>query len=110
MLNGSRIRICLHVTCLTVNEQPGKSADCKRGRSKYIFALKFLQNNVDVLNGQFNDCRVHGSEVLCHWQHSSVAWPADPSSNPLVEKQQFLLLEYLLLFVSKHLQFDNRKY
>lgn len=34
MLNGSRIRVCLHVTRLAFNEQPGKYANRKRRRSK----------------------------------------------------------------------------
>jgi len=102
MLNGSWIRVRLHVTSLTVDEQTGQSAVSNRGRSKYSFSSAFEMCYSGIHDSLNFDYRVHGSEVSCHWQHSSVAWPAGPLSSPSVEKPRYSLPEYLLLFVSKH--------
>jgi len=75
MLNGSWIRVRLHVTRLTVDEQTGQSANCNRGRSKYPFLSAFemcwcvtdvLMINQILITG-FVDWQSHATGSTHRW-------------------------------------------
>lgn len=72
MLNGSWIRVRLHITRLTVDEQTRQSAVRNRGRSKYPFSSAFEMRVTNISIAQifiigFMDRQSHATGSTHRW-------------------------------------------